>query len=147
MKGGRFNPGQAYVAFSRVKTLQGLHILNFNASAIIKSNDVHTEMARLNTKLLLTPPKLKFPYNHLTIALLNVRSITAKMPDIKDGDIKSASILCFCETWLTPSDPSPVILDDHNVSIRCDRASGDKGGVMISISEDIQPSHTQICCQ
>ena len=144
MKGGRFNPGQAYVAFSRVKTLQGLHILNFNASAIKKSNDVHSEMTRLNTKLLQTPPKLKFLDNHLTIALLNVRSITAKMPDItKDGDIKSASILCFCETWLTPSDPSPVILDDHNVSIRCDRASGDnKGGVMISISEDIQPSHT-----
>ena len=28
MKGGRFSPEQAYVAFSRVKSLAGLHILN-----------------------------------------------------------------------------------------------------------------------
>ena len=34
MKGGRFSPGQAHVAVSRVKTL---HILNFNATAIKKS--------------------------------------------------------------------------------------------------------------
>ena len=60
MKGGRFNAGQAYVAFSRVKILQGLHILNFSASAIKKSNDVHNEMVRLNTKLLQTIPKLQF---------------------------------------------------------------------------------------
>ena len=42
------------VAFSRVKTLQGLHILIFNASAIKKSDAVEEEMARLNDKLL--PP-------------------------------------------------------------------------------------------
>ena len=38
MRGGRFSPGQAHVAFSRLKSLQGLHILNFNAASIKKSS-------------------------------------------------------------------------------------------------------------
>ena len=60
MKGGRFSPGQAYVVFSRVKTLQGLHILNFNPKAIKASSDVKNEMTRLNSKLLPSAPQLQF---------------------------------------------------------------------------------------
>ena len=114
MKGGRFNAGQAYVAFSRVKTLQGLHIFNFNASAIKKSDAVEEEMARLNDKLLPPLPQLQchsVSDSHVTISLLNVRSINAKMPDV-----------CFCETWLSPSHVSPQLSNGHTI-LRCDRQS------------------------
>ena len=102
MKGHRFNPGETYVAFSRVKTLEGLHILNFNASAIKKSNDVHNEMVRLSNNMIQPVPKLQCYDNHIIISLLNVRSITAKLADIScDNDLNCASIMCFCETCIS----------------------------------------------
>ena len=83
MKGGRFSPGQAYVAFSRVKTLTGLHILHFNSKAIKKSIDVESEMVRLNSNLLPPVPEVLCDPSHVTFALLNVRSILAKLLDIR----------------------------------------------------------------
>ena len=141
MKGGQFNAGQAYVAFSRVKTLQGLHILNFNKSAIKKSDYVDQEMERLNNNLLSPLPELKFislKNSHITISLLNVRSINAKIPDILcDSNMRAANVLCFCETWLSPSQLSPKICDGHIV-VRCDRQSdNNKGGVMMSVDPSV----------
>ena len=60
MKGNRFNPGQIYVALSRVKTFSGLHILNFNPKAIKKSTLVDEDMARLREFLLQTVPQMCF---------------------------------------------------------------------------------------
>ena len=65
MKGGRFNPGQAYVAFSGVKTLKELHILNFSASAIKKGSDVHNE----NDQIKQTCCRLCLSYNVMTTML------------------------------------------------------------------------------
>ena len=44
---GRFMPGQAYVALSRVKTLSGQHILGFDESTIRVNPAVKEEMNRL----------------------------------------------------------------------------------------------------
>ena len=84
------------------------------------------------------------PDNYISIALLNVRSIVAKLPESaieRDHSYTSASILCFTETWLTPELSSTIILGHHQV-IRSDRMSGDnKGGVLISIPANIQASN------
>ena len=145
MKGSRFNPGQIYVALSRVKALTGLHIVNFNAQAIKKSTHADGEMARLREKLLQTVPDLqRLPSStHVTVALLNVRSVVAKLADIEaDPEQMSPNVLCFCETWLSPVQPSPVINANH-VVLRCDRATNDhKGGTMISVDRSMQPSNT-----
>ena len=71
MKGARFNPGQMYVALSRVKSLTGLHIVNYNPKAITKSPHVDAEMDRLRAQLLdSTPPLQLLPWlSHITIAL------------------------------------------------------------------------------
>ena len=81
MKGGHFSPGQAYVAFSRVKKLEGLHV-NFNPKANKASDNVKEEMARLAQNLLCPLPLFTPPNHSYTIALLNVRSILPKLPDI-----------------------------------------------------------------
>ena len=143
MKGGRFSPGQAYVALSRVKTLTGLHILNFNSKAIKASDGVKQEMQRLNENLLSPIPVHTCPPlsdTQVSIALLNVRSIVPKAPDIcQDTSLKSAAIVCFTETWLTEQQTSPTLFDGHTV-LRGDRLSGaNKGGVMLSVHQSIVP--------
>ena len=142
MKGGRFSPGQAYVAFSRVKTLAGLHILHFNSKAIKKSIDVENEMVRLNSKTLPPLPDLLHEPSHVTIALLNVRSIVAKLPDVRaDINLTCANILCFCETWLNASQPTPLLLDDQ-IDIRCDRITNEnRGGVLICVPSCMSPTN------
>ncbi len=139
MKGGRFNPGQAYVAFSRVKKLEGLHIVNFDPKAIKASQDVKKEVERLSEHLWKPLPVFTCPPladNVISIALLNIRSIVPKIPDIeRDSSLESATILCFTETWLTRRQMSPVFFDHHTV-VRSDRVSGEnKGGVMISMPQ------------
>lgn len=73
-----------------------------------------------------------------------MRSILAKLPDIRaDNSLRSASIQCFCETWLNVCQPSPVLLDDQ-IDIRCDRGTCEnKGGVLIYVPSQMNPCNTQ----
>ena len=56
---GKLKPGEAYVAFSRVKTLQKLHIINYTQSQIHVSGHVEKDMKRLRRNILpQMPPNL-----------------------------------------------------------------------------------------
>ena len=111
--------------------------------AIRKSDDVAMEMNRLKKNLIPTLPTLQcasLTGSHVTIALLNVHSITSKLTDLQSEEmLEYASVLCFCETWLKPSDPSPVLLDNHIV-LRSDRQHhNNKGGVLMSVLQLPKP--------
>ena len=144
--GNRFNPGQAYVAFSRVKTLQGLRLLNFHPSVIKTSSKVCEEMVRLSSVLI---PKVcnlqchKLCDTHVTFALLNVRCLLNKLPDIMhDVNLKCADVLCLCETWLSPQQDVPQLREGH-VTIRSDRSTpNSRGGVLMSINQQFCPGDT-----
>jgi hypothetical protein len=75
---------------------------------------------------------------------LNVRSIVAKLPDVRvDNNLSCANILCFCETWLNASQPTSVLLDDQ-VDIRCDRMTNEnRGGVLICVPSHMSPTNVQ----
>ena len=49
---GKFKPGEAYVAFSRVRTIEKLHIINYTQNQIYGSEHVEKEMERLRKNIL-----------------------------------------------------------------------------------------------
>lgn len=107
MKGRTFSAGQAYVAFSQVKSLEGLFIKNFNPTSINVSTSVVAEMERLASYGLppeLVPQVVALPrHKRIKIGHLNVRSYMAKQEDIKcDLTMNHVDIMCFTETFLKP---------------------------------------------
>ena len=106
------------------------------------STEVENEMARLSSNMLQPVSLRPSDTSCVTIALLNVRSILAKLPDITtDKNLTSTTILCFCETWLNASQPSPVLLEDQ-IDIRCDRLTCEKkGGVLMCVPSHFYPSN------
>ena len=59
----KFKPGEAYVAFSRVKTLDKLHIINHTQSQIHVSEHVEKEMKRLRKNILPQMPSNLLQYS------------------------------------------------------------------------------------
>ena len=78
MKNTKFDAGQAYMAFSQVKTLEGLFIKNFKPTNINVSSSIVSEIKGLCTQRLPTeqaPQVLSLPKNSWTkISHLSVHS-------------------------------------------------------------------------
>ena len=104
---GTYQPGQAYVAFSRVGEQSKLHIVNYTQTQIKISKNVGKEMERLHTNVLPQRPQHLFQQitEHINVLHINIANIKRKMADIQDDDIfKYAHLISINETHLSQTD-------------------------------------------
>ncbi|XP_053400561.1 multidrug resistance-associated protein 1-like [Mercenaria mercenaria] len=98
-----------YVALSRVRKLENLHILNLNEKALKVDRKVNTEMERLRE----TPMKLCYrplydiDDSYVEILFHNTRSLHKHMEDVRqEPNIRNADVIGLCESRLFPSESS-----------------------------------------
>ena len=133
---GRFKPGEAYVAFSRVRTLEKLHIINYTQNQIHVSEHVEKEMERLIKNILPQMPSNLFQNvpGGVTLLHINIGNLKTKIADIKNNDIfHNADIIALNETHLQHTDtltPDMIGLSQDRLIVHCDHnrwgCSGDK---------------------
>ena len=146
MKGAkRFNNGQAYVAFSRVKSIHGLHILNFDESGIKTHSAVRDAMKKLHTRHLPIPPPPEFNNPELasaiTIGHINIQYFLDKQKDlISEFELyKNIDIMCFTETHLQSQHDIAHYLDTYDyIAYRKDKSNvSNQYGIMLCASSKL----------
>ena len=118
---GKFKSGEAYVAFSRVRTLEKLHIINYTQSHIHVSEHVEKYMQRLRKNILPPMPSNLFHDvpGGVKLVHINIRNFNRKIADMKNDDIfQNADIILLNETHLGHSETlTPDMM--QMTSIRC----------------------------
>lgn len=102
-------PHLHYVALSRVKSLKGLQILNWNELALSVDSQVDQEMDRLNKDsqlhLCYEPLESVCSVSHFKLAFNNCRSLHLHFDDVKhDKGVLSAHVFALAETRLCETD-------------------------------------------
>ena len=145
---GRFTDGQAYVAFSRVRMYNKLHILNYCRTQIKTNKEVAKEMDRLRTcKMNIQhdiPCTLANTECLLKLGTLNINGLQSQGVDKSfelqfDPVIQSLDILCLVETHLSSLDilnEKNISKDKHYAILRNDRVEKG-GGVMLAINTEL----------
>ena len=148
-KKGKFSGGQAYVAFSRVRELAKLHIVNYSRTQIRVSEYAEEEMNRLRQATLVCMSDNIFSAGPSDISLLhiNICNITRKMADLAcDQLLQMANIVSINETHLTKNDslePSMLGLSQNFSVFRQDRDSTG-GGVALFVNKTLNPTPVKI---
>ena len=146
---GKFKPGEAYVAFCRVRTIDKLHIINYTQNQIHVSEHVEKEMHRLRKNILPQMPSNLFHNVPGGVKLLhiNVGNFNRKIADMKNDDIlQNADIIALNETHLQHSDtltPDMIGLSQDMFIVHCDQ-NNRGGGVALIVNRNINPKQIRM---
>ncbi len=141
MTNGRYLPGQAYVAFSRVRNLDQLWIINYDRQKVKSSPIVDAEMERLRKNPIPTLPQ-PVVLNDSTVCSighLNIRSLMSKVKYLKNDPVFQCSILCISETRLSDQIPTKKLPWPDNFTVERNDRNRDGGGVLIAANPCTQP--------
>ena len=146
---GKIKPGEAYAAFSRVKTLDKLHIINYTQSQIHVSEHVEKEMKRLRKNILPQMPSNLFHDipGGVKILHVNISNLKRKIEDIRDDDIfKNSHIISFNETHLGHSDTltTDMMGVSKDLLIVCCDQNNRGGGVALIVNKNLHPKQIRI---
>ncbi len=142
----RFNYGQAYVAFSRVRKLSGLHIIGYDRKKIKSSPEVDLEMERLRKNMIpdLPQPIICNGNMLLSIGHLNIRGLMSKTDYIKADPIIQCDVLCLSETKLSSKILNKKLPFPSEDTIERKDRDRDGGGVLIRASSKTNPAPIQL---
>ncbi|XP_006820870.1 uncharacterized protein LOC100373785 [Saccoglossus kowalevskii] len=109
-----FAGGQAYVALSRVKTVDGLIIRGFKESVIYCNDKIKDAVSTMPKFITLSEKKSNIDSSY-TIMLHNIEGIYAHIEDLKHNKFLNADFICLTETWLSNTDTLDILqLHDYN---------------------------------
>ena len=153
-----FQAGQAYVALSRAKSIDGLFIQNFDIKKIRTSKKVESEMHRLrNTMVFKEPvsPLMLSSNAWAKVCHINVRSLQQHKDDLNTYQkITACDVICVSETWLSKKVDNAVVnlpgfqlfrrdrqdcFKFYKYSAKCLKCD-DKGGVALYVKHGVYVS-------
>ena len=155
-KGVRKVPHIHYVAFSRVRKLENLYILNLNEAAIGLDEQVNVEMQRLRTEASLElsyTPLYKIDPSRIKLAFNNARSLHKHFKDLQfEPNVLSADVIGFAETRLCTRDEDVNFALNRFRLVRLDEAAHETRphhGLALYVKEyfeiqEVVKHHTQL---
>ena len=143
----------AYVELSRVSSIDGMYLVDYDSSKIFCDEGISKEIA----KMPMCDVSLANPFTNVDlskffiIAHHNIQSLNAHIDDLKlNKELRKAHIICISETWFTGTEYDQTIpfhIDGYDLVIQ--ESSGRGRGVAMyiqrSVNHDAFHMHLNTC--
>ena len=143
----------AYVALSRVSSIDGMYLIDYDSSKIFCDEGIAKELAKMPVcDVSLANPFTNVDHNKsFIIAHHNIQSLNAHIDDLKlNKELRKAHVICISETWFTGTEYDQTIpfhIDGYDLVIQ--ESSGRGRGVAMyiqrSVNHDVFDMHLDTC--